>query len=121
MARKKSSDGTPKPKRDFSDIFKRYKKYDTSGGYGSVGEWRSAWESMTGDEARSVVAGSKQTPFALLGLAAPPQSLAELRDAYRARMKSVHPDVGGTDDDARLVIAAYKTLLESLDPKHRRK
>jgi hypothetical protein len=46
--------------------------------------------------------------LAALGLTAMPATLAELKAAYRARLKAVHPDVGpqaSTDDAARATVA----------------
>lgn len=35
----------------------------------------------------------------------------ELRDAYRERVKETHPDLGGDEDEFRLVVGAYEALL----------
>lgn len=46
--------------------------------------------------------------LAALGLAAMPATLDDLKSAYRARLKAVHPDVSGrpsSDDAARATVA----------------
>lgn len=41
------------------------------------------------------------------------KSNEERRAAYKERLKKVHPDVGGTDEEARALIEAYKNSLNS--------
>jgi hypothetical protein len=42
----------------------------------------------------------------------PPISVARVRDAYRARSKSAHPDTGGTHDEFVRLRAAYEEALD---------
>lgn len=49
--------------------------------------------------------------MAVLGV--PPRTPPDgIRKAFRARLKEVHPDVGGSDADARRVIEAMRQLQE---------
>ena len=49
--------------------------------------------------------------LAALGLAALPATVQELKRAYRVRMLVVHPDRGGSDDQAAQVTVAFARLL----------
>lgn len=99
-------------KRNFSDLFKRYKTYDPQqDGYGSPEQWRSAFNERMGvKEARTVL--SDASPLAVLGLDAMPATKDELKRAYRRLMMTHHPDRGGDVEKAKQIIAAY-TVLEN--------
>jgi len=57
-----------------------------------------------------------QSPYAVLGVA-PGATFEEIRRAYRAGMKTVHPDVTpGRESEAKRLTAAYATLS---DPRRR--
>ncbi len=101
-------------KRQFSDI--KYKTYDTSEGHGSVAEWRSHWESMTGEQATKIINGQSQSPLAILGFDFKPTEEV-LTKRYRQLMQQHHPDKGGDEATAKKIIAAYTILLESLQKK----
>ncbi len=70
------------------------------------------------DEARSEtkaepsVDAARARHLAALGLVAMPATLAELKSAYRARLKAVHPDVGAqaSTDDAAAATVAFAEL-----------
>lgn len=48
-------------------------------------------------------------PYAVLGV--PPNSPPDVvRKAYRDKLKETHPDLGGSDEEVRRVIEAYKKL-----------
>jgi len=57
--------------------------------------------------------GDKNEYCELLGLEHMPESQAELKKAYRKTMLRVHPDQGGTDEAARMAIAAFELLMEN--------
>lgn len=100
-------------KRPFSDVFKKYKTYDTSQGFGSVGEWQAQWEQMSGAEAVIVLQG--RLPHEILGL-----SLEQARDldcvkrAMRQIVMENHPDKNPGNKEAeqrcRDALAAYAKL-----------
>jgi len=48
-------------------------------------------------------------PYAVLGVTGD-ASLQEIRDAYRAKTKKFHPDVGGEDWAFRILVQAYELL-----------
>ena len=54
--------------------------------------------------------------YEILGVS-PEASMAELRAAYRAKVKEVHPDTGGTNEAFSEVVLAYEILSDD----HRRK
>jgi len=54
------------------------------------------------------------TAFAALGLPAS-ADVAEVRRAYRRRVKEVHPDQGGDEDEFRRIREAYDTAREHAD------
>lgn len=51
-------------------------------------------------------------PYRMLGIA-PGASEAEIRAAWRAASKRLHPDVGGSAEEFRLAHDAYRQLLGS--------
>ena len=51
-------------------------------------------------------------PYEVLGVG-PSASLQEIRDAYRARSKVYHPDVGGNPWAFRVLARSYETLSEA--------
>ncbi|MFB6299108.1 MAG: J domain-containing protein [Halobacteriales archaeon] len=55
-----------------------------------------------------------QTAFAVLGVS-PSASSAELREAYRAKIKEVHPDQGGDPEAFQRVKDAYAVAKERAD------
>ena len=53
-----------------------------------------------------------QSPYAVLGVA-PEATFEEIRRAYRAGMKAVHPDlITGRESEAKRLTAAYATLSD---------
>lgn len=102
-----------KKERKFSDIFSKYKTYDTSQGHGSQEEWSVAWESMTGGQAAEVLSEQSRSPLAILGFLITP-TVSELKTRYRELILKHHPDQGGDSKMAREIIAAYTVVLESI-------
>ena len=64
-------------------------------------------------EGESVLSGGPGVPHwaAVLGVE-PPFSVAKVRDAYRARSKSAHPDAGGSHVEFVRLQAAYEEALD---------
>lgn len=96
----------------FADIFKKYKTYDTSKGFGNSSQWKSAFrERMGWDEAEEIVNEIKDEHPPLVALRAC-KTLLELKKTYRDLMKIFHPDKGGDVRKAQEIVALY-TVLEA--------
>lgn len=104
----------------FSDA--AYTHYDPArDGYGSAREWTQAAGSEQAGPGRGQAGARRPVQAApavhpdlqALGLTERPESLADLKSAFRAAMKAAHPDTGGTDEQARAVIEAHKRLAAS--------
>ena len=80
-----------------------------TGGAGGPEVWRRIAQARLG------IGRSGTADLAALGLAALPATVQELKRAYRVRMLVVHPDRGGSDDQAAQVTVAYTRLLALLD------
>jgi len=99
-------------KRNFSDIFYRYKTYDDSHGRGNVKEWNQTFtEKMNLDEARKQI--KNNNPLSVMGFNEMP-TIEMLNNSYRNLMKIHHPDRGGDPIVAKKIIAAYTVLSEQL-------
>lgn len=94
----------------FADIFKKYKTYDTSSGYGNPSQWKGAFrERMGWDEAQEIVNDIKEETSPLLALRAC-KTLEELKGVYRKLMLEYHPDKGGDVRKAQEIVALYTVL-----------
>jgi hypothetical protein len=104
-------------KRNFADVFKRYRTYDPkTEGYGSVKDWSAAFNERMGlNEARATL--NANNPLAILGLTVLPDTLEALKKVYRALIRVHHPDAGGDPEMAKKIIAAYSVLEDRI---HRR-
>ena len=99
-------------KRNFSDIFSRYKTYDDSHGRGTVKEWGKTFtEKMNLDEARKQIKNTD--PLSTMGFNEMP-TIETLNNSYRNLMKIHHPDRGGDPLVAKKIIAAYTILSDQL-------
>ncbi|MBI4348101.1 MAG: J domain-containing protein [Elusimicrobia bacterium] len=94
---------TYKRKARNSAFLRNQKAYH--GKKGSREEWRAGATLLvtSGDEYRKYLE--------VLGLTGIPTA-KQLKDAWKSHMKLVHPDVGGSTQDAILVNEAYKRLSE---------
>jgi hypothetical protein len=100
-------------RHSFSDA--AYKHYDPKAeGYGSADEWINAAEALAGGiPAFARVTGTAASPdLTALFLEKMPDSVEALKRAFRNAMMVAHPDHGGTNEQARDVMAAYKRLLK---------
>jgi hypothetical protein len=79
-------------------------------GYGNLQDWNAAFRDMTGDEAVVILRTQTRSALQVFGLDVLPETLRDLQLAYHQVMKRVHPDVGGTHEDAILAQAAYLDL-----------
>jgi hypothetical protein len=108
-----------KPKKNFKDVFKRYKTYDTSEGFGSVSDWNKAFKYRMGvDEAKTFVGDN--SPLDILDFVSMP-TLNELKAKYRQIMmknQHWHRQDASEDDQKKLkeVIGAYTILENKLNP-----
>jgi bifunctional non-homologous end joining protein LigD len=91
-----------KPKKKSSNIFAKYKTY--TGERGSTESWTKAAKKMLHLE-------HVDSDLVLLGLKDLPKTKAELKKAYFIVMHEVHPDKGGSNDDAANATQAYERLL----------
>lgn len=98
-----------KNKRNFSDVFEKYKSYDDSDGRGSVSEWNHLFNKRySQQEARNIV--KESDPYIIMELELD-CSLSDLKAKYRKLMMQYHPDRGGDPIKCKMIIAAY-TILE---------
>ncbi len=65
-----------------------------------------------GDESDDVVVVTSRPPQDVLGVG-PNADAEEVREAYRERVKEVHPDRGGSEDEFRQVKNAKETMLDA--------
>jgi DnaJ family protein C protein 7 len=101
-------------KRTFAETLARYKTYDVAKhGYGSVAEWSRQFDERMGfDEATKRV--DKNDPLTILGLLHLP-TMAELKLVFRKLILIHHPDRGGSEEQAKLIIAAYTVLTDRIE------
>jgi preprotein translocase subunit Sec63 len=98
-----------KKKRNFSDVFSKYKVYDDSHGRGSVDEWSNSFnQRYSQQEAKNIV--KENDPYIIMELDRD-CTLADLKLRYRKLMMQYHPDRGGDPIKCKMIIAAY-TILE---------
>ena len=98
-----------KKKKNRDRLFSRYKTYN-SGPAGSAEQWAR--------QAEKVLKPHAGGNLEILGITALPDTLAELKSARRKAMLQVHPDLGGTDEDAAKINRAYDDLAAQI--KHRK-
>ena len=104
----------PKAKKPFSTA--KYKTHD--GKKGSPEQWREA--------AKVVLNVNGENCLSTLGLTGVPATEAELKKVYRDAIRKAHPDVGGSEDEAARLNAAYELALNLFftkpqEPKGKRK
>lgn len=106
--------------RKFSDVFAKYKTYDTSEGFGSADEWARGFDQTMGhEEATSRVKG--KDPLSIMGFTKLP-TFDELKRAYRKLVMSkqhcLHLDASQAEqDEIKEIIAAYTVLEKRLKGK----
>lgn len=91
-----------KKKSNVERLFARYKTYE--GAPGSPEQW--AWQA---DKVLKPKAGGN---LAILGLVALPATLEELKSIRRKVMREVHPDLGGSEEQAAKINAAFDQLAK---------
>jgi len=95
--------------------FNRYKKYDTSKGYGSASKWKRAFTDRMGrEEAILIIGKEEETPYTILGVSRT-ATQAEIRVAFRAMINEWHPDKNPdrlelAEEMSKKIIAAYTIL-----------
>lgn len=107
-------------KRSFAESLKaaeeRYGTYNPeTEGYGTPNQWRHHFEKVMGIKEAEQILG-KKSPLQILGFTATP-TLKELNQRFRELIKTVHPDTGGTVEQAQEVIAAYTKLKSQINGK----
>lgn len=105
-------------KRGFLD---GYKTYDTSKGYGDPGKWRSAFRSrMNADEAKAILDRTGESPYTILGVSTN-ATIAEIKNAYRTKMKQWHPDNNQHQVEEAVEMAKKLSLAYAiLNPKQKK-
>jgi DnaJ-class molecular chaperone len=97
-----------KKKRNFGDVFAKYKTYDDSCGRGCVDEWSHSFnQKYSQQEAKNIV--KEIDPYTLMELDRD-CTLADLKLRYRKLMMQHHPDRGGDPIKCKMIIAAYSIL-----------
>ena len=76
--------------------------------------WRHRYERQVGGNGRGVAQDAAQSAFGTLGLSVG-ASESEVREAYRERVKDVHPDHGGDPESFRKLREAYTVARERAD------
>jgi hypothetical protein len=103
-------------KARFAKLMGRYKHYDPSTeGYGSVDQWRSAWDQKMGTEEAQAALGVDD-PLSILGLTTLPSAAELKRVYYKLCLQNQawwQADASTEDQDkAKRLIAAYSLLSE---------
>ena len=103
--------------KSFAEKLAGYKQYDPKKeGYGSVDEWRAAWDEVMGHEEAMGFLGV-ESPLTIMGFDEMPDA-ATLKKRYRELMLKNHPDKNPGDPGATLmtqkIVAAYSELTRKL-------
>ena len=115
ISRPRMSDAEREVKRKARSAFSfsnaAYRHYNPEKqGYGSPDEWESIAEALFG----KVVATSAMTKYYNILEVTPPIDMLQLTSAFRRAMFKAHPDHGGTNAAARIVLEAYQMLKNYL-------
>lgn len=93
----------------------KYKRYDTSEGFGDRKQWRKAFHTRMGaDEAKQIIDDQELSPWEILGLSNT-ASKAEIKAAFHKLIREWHPDHNEhrlelATEMSKKIIAAYTTL-----------
>ncbi|UOE51317.1 J domain-containing protein [Mucilaginibacter sp. SMC90] len=94
-----------------------YKTYDSSKGFGSPKDWKTAFKNRMGkEEAEEILQKQQQTPFDLLGIKSG-ATQEEIKKAYRKMIMLWHPDrnqhrITEAEEMSKKIIAAYSILTD---------
>lgn len=89
-----------RPKKSFK--LPQYKTHD--GPKGSPDQWREA--------AKVILNVNDENCLTTLGLSGVPPTEAALKTAWRTAIRKAHPDLGGSEDEAARINAAYELCLK---------
>lgn len=116
---KPTTTGIAKVKKPFVDLSK-YKTYDTSTGYGSPEQWRSAFEERMNYKVFTPVE-RKEKSKGLCDVLYEAKSYEALRDTYYDLIKKHHPDIAGDTDinrtNSQLLNDTYLELKKNFGKK----
>lgn len=94
-----------KKKKNRDRLFARYKTYN-SGPAGSAEQWAR--------QAEKVLKPHAGGNLEILGLTALPETISDLKKARRKAMLQVHPDLGGSEEEAAKINRAYDELVAQI-------
>jgi len=103
-----------KKKRGFCD---GYKTYDTSQGFGSSDQWRSAFFERMGVE-KAMEALGEQDPLKLLGINTPNATWEQIAKAYRQMAIKYHPDRNPGNNEAAKMMKKLNAAFEVLEHRY---
>lgn len=95
--------------------FDKYKRYDTTTGFGSAKEWQKGFRAkMSKEEAETIVSKQKETPYTILGVT-PSATQDQIKKAFRTMITEWHPDrnpdrIELAEEMSKKIIAAYTIL-----------
>lgn len=87
-----------------------YRHYNPAEGYGSEDEWIAAAEALASGGTILITRTRQHPDLEKLYLSEMPQTIAELKRAFRNTLFIVHPDYGGTNEACREALAAFERL-----------
>lgn len=100
-------------KKNFKEVFSKYKTYDDSFGRGSVDEWRDSFNrTYSQEEAKTIL--KEKDPYFILGLDRG-CNIETIKSQYRKLVRENHPDRGGDPIKCKAIIAAYSILEISFE------
>lgn len=89
--KKKPTEKSGKKKKPFSDIFSKYKTYDTAEGFGNSEQWKDALKKRMGKDEPEIKYFSDC------------DTMPKLTSKYRELMKKHHPDIAGETEENKQI------------------
>lgn len=102
-----------KPKKKFGE---GYKTYDISNGFGSVDQWREAFEKRM--NYATITITQKEENKSILQPLFDAKDIISLKTAYRNLMKQYHPDVNGNTEENNMISQMLNDTYFDLKEKY---